>query len=83
MFGFGRVTCVVCDRRVPRPEGMTVIGHKGYAVCRQCVEQWQAKGGLCPRCQAPLRSLEHAGIFLEGRRSFGHAGCGASGLTAA
>ena len=83
MFGFGKVTCVVCDQRVLRSEGLAVLDRKGFAVCRHCVDQWRTKGGVCPRCHAPLRSPQEAGIFLDGKRSFGHADCGASRLTAA
>ncbi|HEX3178917.1 MAG TPA: hypothetical protein VHZ49_19730 [Methylomirabilota bacterium] len=83
MFGFGKSTCILCDQRVPRSEAFAVRDRKGFAVCHRCVERWQASGGTCPRCQAPLAGPQQAGIFLEGRRSFGHADCGAVPLTAA
>jgi predicted amidophosphoribosyltransferase len=77
MFGFRKVTCILCDHRVERREALLVRDRKGFAVCRQCVERWQTNGGTCPQCQAPLRGPQEAGIFLEGRRSFGHSDCGA------
>jgi hypothetical protein len=80
MFGFGKVACILCDHRVPRKDALSVRDRKGYAVCRFCMERWQAAGGTCPHCQAPLRGPQDAGIFLEGKRSFGHADCGASRL---
>jgi hypothetical protein len=81
MFAFRKVTCILCDQRIARREAMLVRDRKGFAVCRQCVERWQANGGTCPQCQAPLRGPQEAGIFLEGRRSFGHADCGALRMT--
>lgn len=83
MFGLGKVACVLCDRQVARKEAFAVRDRKGYAVCRPCVERWQANGGMCPQCHAPLRGPQEAGIFLEGTRSFGHADCGALRLTVA
>jgi predicted amidophosphoribosyltransferase len=83
MFGFGKARCILCDQRVPRHTAFAVRDRKGFAVCRRCVEQWQSNGGTCPRCKAPLRGPQEAGIFLEGKRSFGHADCGASQLTVA
>jgi hypothetical protein len=81
MFGLGKATCILCDQRVPRSQALAVRDRKGYSVCRNCVEQWQAKGGTCPRCLGPLRGPQDAGIFLEGQRTFGHADCGALQLT--
>ncbi|HEY7519721.1 MAG TPA: hypothetical protein VIE36_15660 [Methylomirabilota bacterium] len=81
MFGFGKVTCILCDQRIARTEALAIRGRKGFAVCRVCVERWQANGGTCPQCKTPLRGPQDAGIFLEGRRSLGHADCGALSLT--
>jgi predicted amidophosphoribosyltransferase len=83
MFGFGKVTCILCDQRTERKQALAVRDRKGLAVCRRCVERWQANGGICPQCRTPLRGPHEAGIFLEGKRSFGHADCGASRLIAA
>jgi hypothetical protein len=83
MFGFGKVPCLLCDRQVTRKEALAVQGQKGFAVCRGCIEGWQARGGKCPKCQTPLWGGQQAGIFLQGRRSFGHADCGATRLVAA
>jgi hypothetical protein len=83
MLGFGKVTCILCDHRVARKEALAVRDRKGFAVCRQCVERWQTNGGTCPSCHAPLRGPQEAGIFLEGKRAFGHADCGGLRLTVA
>jgi len=83
MFGFGKVPCFICDAQVPRKAAMTVREEKGFTVCRHCLERWQARGGACPRCQAPLRGGQEPGIFLTGKRAFGHADCGAFRLLAA
>jgi len=83
MFGFLKVACVLCDRQVARRDAFAVRDRKGYAVCRFCVERWQAAGGTCPHCNAALRGTQEPGIFLEGKRTFGHADCGASRLVAA
>jgi hypothetical protein len=83
MFGFLKVACVLCDRQVARRDAFAVRDRKGYAVCRFCIERWQAAGGTCPHCNAALRGAQEPGIFLEGKRSFGHADCGASPLVAA
>jgi hypothetical protein len=80
MFGLGKVTCILCDQRVARKATLAVRGRRGFAVCQRCVERWQANGGTCPQCHEALHGPQEAGIFLEGRRSFGHAGCGASRL---
>jgi hypothetical protein len=82
MFGLGKITCILCDQRVARKEALAVRDRKGFAVCRQCVERWQANGGTCPQCRGPLRGPQEAGIFLEGKRAFRHADCGATALTA-
>jgi hypothetical protein len=83
MFGFGKSTCILCDQRVPNREAFAVRHRKGFAVCRRCVEQWQGKGGTCPKCSSPLQGPQDVGIFLEGKRTFGHADCGAVPLIAA
>ena len=83
MFGFGKSTCILCDQRVPNKGAFAVRDSKGLAVCRHCVDRWKGNGGTCPRCHAPLRGPQGAGIFLEGKRSFGHADCGAVPLIAA
>jgi hypothetical protein len=83
MFGLGRIACILCDQRVARTAALAVRDRKGFAVCRVCVERWQASGGTCPQCHAPIRGPQEAGIFLEGKRSFGHSDCGASRLTTA
>ena len=83
MFGFGKVPCLLCDQRVTRKDALTVREHKGFTFCRPCFERWQARGATCPRCQAPLRGGQEPGIFLHGKREFGHADCGALRLIAA
>ena len=83
MFGFGKATCILCDQRVPRKEALAARDYKAVAVCRRCLEQWRSHGAICPRCQTPLRGAQQAGIFMEGKRSIGHADCGALSLTAA
>ena len=83
MFGLGKVTCILCDRRVARKETLAVRDRKGFAVCHQCVERWHTNGGTCPTCHAPLRGPQEAGIFLEGKRAFAHADCGAVHMTTA
>lgn len=83
MFGFGKVPCFVCGQRVARKGALTVREQKGFTVCRQCLERWQARGGTCPECQTPLRGAQEPGIFLQGKGVFGHADCGALRLTAA
>lgn len=81
MLGFGKVTCILCDQRIARKETLAVRDRKGFAVCHRCVDRWQASGGTCPQCQSPLRGPQEAGIFLEGKRSVGHADCGGLRLT--
>lgn len=76
MLGLGKVTCILCDQRVARKEALAVRDRKGFTVCRRCVERWQENGGTCPQCRTPLGGPQDAGIFLEGRRAFGHADCG-------
>ena len=83
MFGFRKVTCILCDHRVARKEALPDRNRKGFAVCRDCVGRWEANGGACPQCQAPLRGPQEAGIFLEGTRSFRHEGCEAFRVTVA
>jgi hypothetical protein len=83
MFAFRKVPCILCDRQVARRDALPVRDRKGYAVCRFCIERWQAAGKTCPHCHTPLRGAQEPGIFLEGERSFGHADCGASRLIAA
>jgi hypothetical protein len=83
MFGFGKVPCILCDQQVARKAAFAVRDRKGFAVCRLCVERWQAAGGMCPQCNAPLRGSQDPGVFLDGVRSFGHADCGALRLVAA
>ena len=83
MFGLGKATCILCDQRIARKEALAVRDRKGFTVCRHCVDRWQANGGTCPQCKSPLRGPQEAGIFLEGKRSFGHADCGALRLTGA
>lgn len=83
MFGLGRATCILCDQRVPRKDTLAIHGFKGYSVCVRCIDRWRSGGGLCPRCQSPLRGAQQAGIFMEGKRGFGHADCGALSLEAA
>jgi hypothetical protein len=83
MLGFGKMPCVLCDRQVPRKEALAVQGHKGFTICRRCIEAWRSSGATCPECHTPLRGSQEAGIFLQGRRSFGHADCGAARLVAA
>lgn len=83
MFGFGKATCILCDRRVSRKEAFAVRDYKGFAICRRCVDLWRSNGGTCARCRTPLRGGQEAGIFMEGKRSIGHADCGALTLIAA
>jgi hypothetical protein len=83
MFGLGKVTCILCDRRVARKDALAVRDRKGFAVCQPCVERWQTNGGTCSACHAPLRGPQEAGIFLEGKRTFGHSDCGGVPLTTA
>jgi hypothetical protein len=83
MFGFGKVPCVLCDQQVARKHALKVLGQKGFAVCRACLEQWRALGGTCPECHAALRGAQEPGLFLRERRVFGHADCGAARLVAA
>jgi hypothetical protein len=83
MFGFGKVTCILRDQRVDRKDALAVQRMKGYAVCRPCVDRWQAAGGTCRQCHAPLHGTQDPGIFLDGKRTFGHADCGAARLMAA
>jgi hypothetical protein len=84
MFGFrfGKVPCFVCDEQVARKNVFTVREQRGFTVCRPCLERWRARGGTCPECQTPLRGAQEPGIFLEGKRAFGHADCGALRLIA-
>lgn len=83
MFAFRKVPCILCDQQVARREALAVSDHKGYTVCRACIERWQSAGGMCPHCRTPLRIAQEPGIFLEGQRTFGHLDCGASRLVAA
>jgi len=41
MFGFRRVTCILCDHRVERKAALAVRDRKGFAICRRCIERWQ------------------------------------------
>jgi hypothetical protein len=83
MFAFRKVPCILCDQQVAQGDALAVSDYKGYAVCRACMQRWQAAGGTCPRCHGPLRGAQEPGIFLEGKRSFGHPDCGALRLIAA
>jgi predicted amidophosphoribosyltransferase len=83
MFGFLKIPCILCDQQVARRDALSVRDRKGFAVCRFCVERWQATGAICSHCRTPLRGAQELGILLEGDRSFGHADCGALRLMAA
>jgi hypothetical protein len=82
-FGFGKVPCVLCDQQINRKDALKVSGQKGFTVCRPCLDRWRAAGGTCPECHTGLRGSQEPGVFLTGKRSFGHADCGAARLIAA
>jgi hypothetical protein len=76
MFGFGKVTCLFCDRRVPAKESLRGRDSKDVAVCVTCYEKWERDGRTCIACRAPVHGPQDFGAFFKPRPSFGHADCG-------
>ncbi len=82
MFGFGKVPCVLCDRKVTRREAVRLLGRKDTAICQSCLTAWERNGRTCQGCATAVRGNQEVGVFLRGHRGFGHADCGADRLRA-
>lgn len=80
MFGWGKVTCVLCNVQGPRKGALRSIDRKDVAVCQACYEHWYRDGRTCVACRTPVRVTQEVGVFLD-RHAFGHADCGSVRLT--
>ncbi len=80
MFGWSKVTCVLCKVQVPRKRALRGIDRKDVAVCQACYEQWYRNGRKCAACQDLVRIAQAPGFFLD-REALGHADCGSILLT--
>lgn len=76
MFGFGKATCIFCDRRVPRQEVLRARDWKDVAICVDCYARWERAGRKCGACDAVVHGLQEVSAFEKPRRTFGHADCG-------
>jgi hypothetical protein len=81
MFGFGKVTCVFCDHRVPVKEALRGRDSKDVAICAACYERWQRDGRTCAACKTAVQGPQEVGAFFKPRPSFGHADCGGVRVT--
>jgi hypothetical protein len=79
MFGFHTTFCVLGDHRVSKSDAVPVLGRKDIGVCSPCRSKWQAAGGVCARCKAPVHESHDVGLFLD-RYALGHRHCGAAAV---
>lgn len=79
MFGWMKVSCVVCQAPVPRQQVVRTKTERRIAICRACYGRWDAAGRVCTACQTPVRGSQEVGIFVE-RHELGHADCGGAVL---
>ena len=75
MFGFGKVSCVVCQNQVARKDGLRLRDHKDTVICRACYKAWEQSGRKCGQCETPVRGTQSVGVFPT-RQAVGHADCG-------
>ncbi len=76
MFGWGKATCVFCDRRVPSKETLRLRDWKEMAICTGCFQCWEQAGRQCGACGAVVHGPQEVSVFDKPRRTFGHADCG-------
>ena len=76
MFGWGKATCVFCDRRVPSREILKLRDWKDTAICTSCFEKWEQAGRTCGACGTVVHGPQEVSAFERPRRTFGHADCG-------
>jgi len=76
MFIWGKITCVFCDRRVPKKDAITVRERKGVGICKGCYRAWEQAGRRCGLCGSIVQGPQEVGAFGKPKRSFGHADCG-------
>lgn len=81
MFGFGKVTCALCQKEVTRNGALRARDGQKFAVCRACYDRWSAAGRRCTACQTAVRGSQEVGVFLD-HHALGHADCGGVLLTA-
>jgi hypothetical protein len=79
MLGFGKVTCELCQSRVPKRHARRGQDAQGACVCGACYARWDNAGRKCVECGTPVRGLQGAGIFVA-RRGIGHSDCGGARL---
>lgn len=82
MFGWGKATCVFCDRRVPKTEAMRLRDWKDMAICKTCFASWEQGGRKCGQCGSVVNGRQEVSAFDKPKRTFGHADCGGMRLAA-
>lgn len=81
MFGFGKATCLFCDRRVSAKGVFRGRDAKDVAICVRCYEKWEHSGRICSQCQSRVHGTQEIAAFFKPRPTFGHADCGGARLT--
>ena len=76
MLGWGKTTCIFCDRRVPDKDVVRLRDWKGMAICRRCYSSWDQAGRKCGVCGTVVHGMQEVSAFEKPKRTFGHADCG-------
>jgi len=81
MFGWGKSTCIFCDRRVPAKDVVRLRDWKGMAICTSCYASWEQAGRKCGACGTVVNGMQEVSAFEKPKRTFGHADCGGMRLS--
>ncbi len=76
MFGWGKATCVFCDRRVRTADVLKLRDWKEPAICAGCLARWEQAGRMCGACGTVVRGNQEVSAFEKPKRTLGHADCG-------
>lgn len=75
MWPFGKATCEACGQVAAKRSMRFSPRERGFGVCRECVQRWEAKGRRCARCQHEVKPHQQLALFRE-PKGFGHFDCG-------
>lgn len=79
MWPFGKIICQACGQ-VAEKRGMRLSPRdRGFGVCRDCVERWEAKGRRCVHCEHEVKANQQL-AFLRKPEGLGHFDCGGTPL---